>query len=349
MTDGGHFLMNFMRLFSRKFSTLVYIVILSWTLSGFSCGGDAFKAVKFMIPPMELEFSESVTSDLLKELDTLLDQQELRTLLQDYSINPSDWTDDEITIDVLENIISFSELSDEDNRELQNEINAKINELIEEALVQIEKEIEANTAEGFGEEAKIQVDLSALRDLEIDIKNVEQSINRIVYQTPVSIQISRPVGNLESLTDGQISSEEIPLLRGVRLLNLALRTLSPHEMSNADKGALRSENKVLNCDGNGRESLAWLQGFSLFIEKPEGPKSETPFASYIQEKAESCGFFLDFDTSRNLLDYAKTGMDLEFNFTILLPRNSVRIGGFALIEAELELKYPSDEINALQN
>ena len=185
----------------------------------------------------------------------------------------------------------------------------------------------------------VDFDLSAMAAIEVDFANFTESLTDAIYATPISVLV-RATLSFQDLTG--ISPDSIPVLRGVYLEKIGVRTLTSAEASD-DTDVIEDQARMGACRDD-QSDISWIKNISVVITPvvETGTADSTDLLSYTNTAASSvCSFYADVDEEFNIFESFDQAITLETQLTLTLPVADARVGMFVVGRVDGEVGIPS--------
>ncbi len=210
-----------------------------------------------------------------------------------------------------------------------------------ETIAALEAELEAEANAELPEELGMSVDfdLSAMAAIEVDFANFTESLTDAIYATPISVLV-RATLSFQDLTG--ISPDSIPVLRGVYLEKIGVRTLTSAEAS--DDTDVIEDQALMGACRDDQSDISWIKNISVVITPvvETGTADSTDLLSYTNTAASSvCSFYADVDEEFNIFESLDQAITLETQLTLTLPVADARVGMFVVGRVDGEVGIPS--------
>ena len=207
-----------------------------------------------------------------------------------------------------------------------------------ETIASLEAELEADANAELPEGTTVDFDLTALADIEVDFANFTESLTDAIYTTPISVLVHTSL-SFQDLTG--LSPDAIPVLRGVYLEKIGIRTLTSAEDS-MDTDVIEDQSLMGECRDD-QADISWIKGISLLVTPADVVGVEpTELLTYSNSASSSvCSFYADVDSTFNFFENLDQVINLDTTLTLTLPVTDARIGMFVVGKIDGEIGIPS--------
>jgi hypothetical protein len=235
-------------------------------------------------------------------------------------------------------------------------ISVSVDGIVEDLLVTqiaaLETAVNAEIAGSMPEGGTATVELLGVEELtlNVDVNDINGTINDALGQLSIRAQLNFPIPSLETMMQGEDGGNSVDVdtitsvIDAIEISELGLRTMAPTESAVTDVKLLNPANKQAalrsTCE-TGQPKFDLLEALKVQLKQDvAGAQTQTLFNYSLTSSVDQCGVVLKAKTPVDLLDAMITGATLKMDITTGFPVETSRMLPVGKIKFTGSLELP---------